>query len=71
MYKQVVVAKGDEVTIKVPQELADKKVEITVHEWKDASYHENMSFEEAKAYFQSLAVDMSQYKFNREEANGF
>lgn len=71
MYKQVVVAKGEEVTIKIPKDLADKKVEVIVHEWKDTSYRDDMSFEEAKAYFQSLAVDMSQYKFNREEANGF
>ncbi|HEX8316564.1 MAG TPA: hypothetical protein VF609_16295 [Flavisolibacter sp.] len=70
MFKQIVEAKGEEITIRLPKELADKKVEVVVQEWKDSSYRNDMSFEEAKAYFQSLAADLSHYKFNRGEANG-
>jgi hypothetical protein len=44
MFKQIVEAKGEEITIRLPKELADKKVEVVVQEWKDSSYRNDMSF---------------------------
>jgi hypothetical protein len=48
----------------------NKEVRITVDEVGEAKPSVLKSFEEEKAFFQSIAVNMSDYKFDRNEANG-
>lgn len=71
MYRKVFVAKEvQDLTITLPEELLNKEVEIIAFELQhnDAS-DRGKKLAEAKAFFKTVAVDMSGFKFNREEAN--
>ena len=69
MYKQVVEAKGAEITVQLPSELAGKRLEVTVNELQPDAKDREKLLQEAHTFFRSIAVDMSNFKFNRDEAN--
>lgn len=69
MYRKLFVAEQPEdLTIQLPDDYLYKAVEVIAFE---VAPHEldNKKKEEALAFFKSISVDMSNFKFNRDEAN--
>lgn len=71
MYRKIIKAeKEDDLNIQLPKEYLNKEVEVIafeVEERNDAIKRKEI--EEAIAFFRSVSVDMSDFKFNRDEAN--
>ena len=80
MYRAIITPKETTLTIELPDQLVGKSVEVIAFEIEknsesfvsDSKLTKNKAkrtFEEAVAFWDSMAVDMSDFKFNREEAN--
>jgi hypothetical protein len=64
------IKRPEDLVLQLPENYMNKEVKITVDEVGEAKPSVLKSFEEEKAFFQSIAVNMSDYKFDRNEANG-
>ncbi len=71
MYRKVFKAeKADDLQIKLPDEYLHKQVEVIAFEVFDKEAREKRKqVDEAIAFFNNTSVDMSDFKFNRDEAN--
>lgn len=80
MYRAIITPKQTKLTIDLPEEMVGKPVEVLAFEIEKngetivkpenlATGNRKRTFEEAIAFWDSMAVDMSNFKFNREEAN--
>jgi hypothetical protein len=71
MYRAIVTPKETKLTIDLPEEMVGKEVEVLAFELGQAEKNvvKMKSLEEAFAFWDSMAVDMSNFKFDREEAN--
>ncbi len=74
MYRKVFVAEHpNDLTVQLPENYLHKGVEVIAFEVDNTAYNameeKRNAAQEAVAYFQKIAVDMSGFKFNREEAN--
>ncbi|MBY0435399.1 MAG: hypothetical protein K2U26_14940 [Cyclobacteriaceae bacterium] len=76
MYRAIITPKETTLTIELPEQMVGKPVEVLAFEIEKngdsislTSGKRKRTFEEAIALWDSMAVDMSNFKFNREEAN--
>ncbi len=80
MYRSIITPKETKLTIELPYEMVGKAVEVLAFEIEKKETptekpedlpvgRRKRTFEEAIAFWDSMAVDMSNFKFNREEAN--
>lgn len=71
MYRAIVVAKENKLIINLPDRLVGKELEVLPFELEKEEKNsvKKKSLEEAFAFWDSVAVDMSNFKFDREEAN--
>lgn len=73
MYRKVFkVEKEEDLQIKLPDDYLQKEVEVIAFEIKsETSPNEGevTDFSDAEAFFDKFQIDMSNFKFNRDEAN--
>ncbi len=72
MFRKVIkIESEDDLRIELPKEYMHKEIEITASEIDDAdrTATEKADFEEAMKFFDSIQIDMSNFKFDRDEAN--
>ncbi len=71
MYRKIIkVEKEEDLRIELPKEYLNKEVEVTASEIEDASYEQKRkNVKEAIDFFNKISVDMSNFKFDRDEAN--
>jgi hypothetical protein len=70
MFTQVITTREDHITLEVPQELRGHEIIVTMDDLdigKNERRQKNLK--EALAFWRSQQVDLSNFKFNREEAN--
>jgi hypothetical protein len=73
MYRKIIKAeKEDDLQIQLPKEYLNKEVEVIAFELSEST-HDNADevsdFSDAMDFFSRMSVDMSDFKFNRDEAN--
>lgn len=73
MYRKIFKVESEEdLLIEMPKEYLNKQIEIIAFQVteEDISYTtEKTDFEEAMNFFDSIKTDMSNFKFDRDEAN--
>ena len=72
MYRRIIkVVKEDDLQMQLPKEYLNKEVEVIAFELNENDEQEKKRQEvnEAIAFFKSISVDISDFKFNRDEAN--
>jgi hypothetical protein len=80
MYRAIITPKETTLTIELPHQMVGKSVEVIAFEIEKngemvdkttdlVTNKPKRTFEEAVAFWDSMAVDMSNFKFNREDAN--
>lgn len=80
MFRTIITPKETTLTIELPDQMVGKTVEVIAFEIEKngetivkpedlVESKPKRTFEEAVAFWDSMAVDMSNFKFNREEAN--
>ena len=73
MYRKIFKVESEEdLLIELPKEYLNKEIEIIafqVMEEDMSATNEKADFEEAMKFFDSIHADMSNFKFNRDEAN--
>lgn len=73
MYRQVIRPENKEdLIVHIPDEFLGKKVSIEVNEMKSIKKNKKdraKALKKAFDFFNSISVDMSNFKFNRDEAN--
>ncbi|MDR0792700.1 MAG: hypothetical protein LBE82_05290 [Chitinophagaceae bacterium] len=73
MYRKVFIAKNREnLMVRLPDEYLNKEVEVLAfelpdYEWKQIAKKE--AAKEAVDFFKTIETDMSNFEFNRDEAN--
>lgn len=77
MIRQIVVPTQNNYTLELPDEMVGKKVEEIVFEIENVTTENNRTnntenrLRSIKKIFQDNLIDLSNYKFNRDEANNY
>ena len=72
MYRKVFkVEKEEDLQIKLPDDYLQKEIEVIAFEIKGDTSNESevTDFSDAEAFFDKFQINMSNFKFNRDEAN--
>lgn len=71
MYRKIFKAESKEdLRVELPEEYLNKHVEVLAFQVDDEDYLvKKQNLKEAFAFFNSMQVDMSNFKFDRDEAN--
>jgi hypothetical protein len=73
MYRKILkIEKAEDLNIKLPDEYLNKEVELLaleVNEGIDELIDKRKAAKEAIAFFNTIEIDMSNFKFDRDEAN--
>lgn len=73
MYRKIFkVESEDDLLVELPKEYLNKEIEITAFETGNQTSADGTNvtdFSDAEAFFSRFSIDMSQFKFNRDEAN--
>ena len=69
MFTQVITPTENPVILNFPQELLGHEIKITATAMDEDNEERKRAWEEALAFWNSIEVDMSNFKFDREEAN--
>ena len=72
MLHQIIIPSASDHTVVVPEAYYGKRVVVTVSAMDEKAKNSKnlrMKAEEARAFFNSMQVDMTNFKFSREEAN--
>jgi hypothetical protein len=71
MYREIIIPTEQDCVIHLPAEYVGQSVEIIANELHEtqAGNPFNEVFEEAEYFWRTNAVDMANYKFDREDAN--
>jgi len=71
MYRKIIdVVNEENLFIQLPKEYLNKQVEVIAFELGgNTNEIDDKKFKEAMAFFSTLNVDMSNFKFDRDEAN--
>ena len=71
MYRAIITPKETTLTIELPEQLVGKAVEVLAFELEKSQQQprKKPSAEEINLFYASYQIDMSGYKFNRDEAN--
>ena len=68
--KIIKVENEEDLRVELPKEYMHKEIEITADEVDEKSSQDEVNdFSDAKAFFDKFQIDMSQFKFERNEAN--
>lgn len=70
--RRIITPSARDHTIILPKEYYGKRVVVTVTAFKEPPQDSNDDFgkeEEARVFFNSIRVDMTEFKFDREKAN--
>jgi hypothetical protein len=72
MYREIITANSPTYEIRIPEEMRGKKIEILAFEIENenpvANGNKSVSSED---FFVKHRIDLSNFKFNREEANDY
>ena len=68
MYRAIITPKEPRLTIELPQEMVGKLVEVQAFDIQPDKSRKPTATE-IKSFYTSYQVDMSGFKFNRDEAN--
>ena len=71
MYRKIIdVVNEENLFIQLPKEYLNKQVEVIAFEVENTNEKvDKKKFNDAMAFFDTLNVDMSNFKFDRDEAN--
>lgn len=71
MYRKIIdVVNEENLFIQLPKEYLNKQVEVIAFEVENTNEKvDKKKFNDAMAFFSTLNVDMSNFKFDRDEAN--
>jgi hypothetical protein len=72
MYRAIITPKETKVTIELPQEMVGKPVEVIAFDIQKSGPfepREKPTREEINRFYKTYNVDMTGFKFNRDEAN--
>lgn len=70
MYRKVFVVKEQsDLTINLPEEFLNKTIAIVAFERNGNEVDREKKLVEARAFFKTMGVDMSNFNFDRNEAN--
>lgn len=73
MFRQIITPESKaDLIIHLPNEFIGKKIEVEANEMKDTSKKKKDRRKELKEsfdFFSTISIDMSSFKFSREEAN--
>lgn len=74
MYRQIIIPENTKVFLQLPTEFVGKEVEViafAIDESLQLPKHNDgkYSLENARKFFDANKIDMSDFKFNRDEAN--
>ena len=70
MYRAIITPKQTKLTIDLPEEMVGKAVEVLAFEIeKSPPPRKKPSAEEINSFYDKCQIDMTGFKFNREEAN--
>ena len=74
MYRKILkIEKTEDLTIQLPNEYLNKEVEVLALEVNDERFNEltekRKAAKEAIEFFKTIQTDMSNFKFDRDEAN--
>ncbi len=70
MFRKIIkIEKEEDLTVELPKEYLHKEIEVTAEEVEDVFAEKRKLAKEATDFFNSISVDMSNFKFNRDEAN--
>ena len=78
MYRQIIIPENTQLLLQIPAEFVGKQVEVIAFEIEDTSSaiskistNKQQRIRDIQALFDDCRVDMSNFKFNREEANNY
>lgn len=76
MLRQIIIPDSPVITMRLPDEMVGKSVEVIAFEVDEKSREKNGSsasfierLQKTKAFYSRFNIDMSDFKFNRDEAN--
>lgn len=71
MIREIITPKRRSMTIRIPQRMVGKPLELTIVEQDTASVQtsESAELEQAVKFFTELSADFTNYRFDRDEAN--
>ena len=69
MVTQTLVPKGTKVTIEIPEEYLNRLISIRIEPADQEVLDQERRLEEIRAFFSQYQLDLSNFKFDREEAN--
>jgi hypothetical protein len=72
MYRAIITPKETKLTIDLPEELIGKPVEVLAFELlktEQGQQRKKPSAEEIDLFYKKYQIDMSNFRFNRDEAN--
>jgi hypothetical protein len=68
MYREIIISAGKKQTIELPDDFIGKKVEIIAFPIEETKNHLDRT-EIAFKFWRTHSIDMSDFKFDRDEAN--
>ena len=68
MYRDIIIPTSTKQTIELPEDFIGRQVEVIAFPLEEDMQSSN-SGEDAFAFWKKHSIDMSEFKFNREEAN--
>ncbi|NCO56508.1 MAG: hypothetical protein GW876_14070 [Bacteroidetes bacterium] len=76
MYRQIIIPENTQLLLQLPKEFVGRQVEIIAFEIEDNTSSINkiskqQRIRDIQLLFDDCRVDMSNFKFNREEANDY
>jgi len=75
MYRQIIIPESNRYLLDLPQDFIGKKVEVIAFTVEENSLIENhndenkYAWKNAKEFFDAHKINLSNFKFNRDEAN--
>ncbi|MES2703775.1 MAG: hypothetical protein V4649_14130 [Bacteroidota bacterium] len=69
MYRQIMVPTEQEHSVELPKELFGKTVEIIAFSLSEGETLNKLPIADPNSFYDSINLDFSGYKFNRDEAN--
>ncbi|MCE7065610.1 hypothetical protein [Dyadobacter sp. CY326] len=72
LIREIIVPTGNSYTINLPDEMIGKQVEVIAFEIENRSFDEKIDkMAKLNDSLQDLKIDLSNYKFDRDEANNY
>ncbi len=69
MIRQIVVPEGNTYLLELPDEYVGKQVEVIAFTLEENNASAKSAADDALQFYDSIRIDLSDYKFDRDEAN--